>query len=212
MFGVRVNNALTKSITSWIVIASGGVDPASVIVKEVQCQDENCVPVETLIIIFSSTSSDCLFKGKIFKPMSEVLQSDVTELNIKEEIELSARETNWKSLVTNLSEHINQLPTFEDKQKCLNELHEFIRSTREQHGLEAPMQKPAVESIEVKMKPRVKVAELQVKTERPPIVVESSEDMTVRHKKGTRARGCPCCDPDNIENQVDQYLFLQRPP
>jgi hypothetical protein len=32
-----------------------------------------------------------------------------------------------------------------------------------------------------------------------------------RHKKGQRARGCPCCDPDNIDNVVDK-LFLANIP
>jgi hypothetical protein len=33
-----------------------------------------------------------------------------------------------------------------------------------------------------------------------------------RHDKGsTRPRGCPCCDPDNIDNIVDQLLFQHYP-
>lgn len=33
-----------------------------------------------------------------------------------------------------------------------------------------------------------------------------------RHEKGVRPRGCPCCDPDNIDNIVDKMLFLETPP
>ena len=33
----------------------------------------------------------------------------------------------------------------------------------------------------------------------------------VRHKKGTRPRGCPCCDPDNIDNVVDKLFFTNAP-
>lgn len=33
----------------------------------------------------------------------------------------------------------------------------------------------------------------------------------VRHKKGTRPRGCPCCDPDNIDNIVDNLFFMNAP-
>lgn len=33
-----------------------------------------------------------------------------------------------------------------------------------------------------------------------------------RHDKGVRPRGCPCCDPDNIDNIVDKMLFLETPP
>ena len=45
-----------------------------------------------------------------------------------------------------------------------------------------------------------------------PIVVEtSSSEPKVRHNKGVRQRGCPCCDPDNMENIVDRLLFLNAP-
>lgn len=33
-----------------------------------------------------------------------------------------------------------------------------------------------------------------------------------RHEKGTRPRGCPCCDPDNLDNIVDKMLFMDMPP
>jgi hypothetical protein len=33
-----------------------------------------------------------------------------------------------------------------------------------------------------------------------------------RHKKGTRPRGCPCCDPSNIDNILDKMIFLEAPP
>eukprot|EP01038_Epipyxis_sp_PR26KG_P008025 gene8025-10874_t len=33
-----------------------------------------------------------------------------------------------------------------------------------------------------------------------------------RHDKDLRQRGCPCCDPDNLDNIVDKMLFLEYPP
>ena len=33
-----------------------------------------------------------------------------------------------------------------------------------------------------------------------------------RHKKGSRPRGCPCCDPNNIDNIIDRMIFLETPP
>jgi hypothetical protein len=35
---------------------------------------------------------------------------------------------------------------------------------------------------------------------------------TSRHNKGVRQRGCPCCDPDNVDNIVDKLLFFENPP
>jgi len=35
---------------------------------------------------------------------------------------------------------------------------------------------------------------------------------TARHNKEVRQRGCPCCDPDNIENLIDKMIFLEHAP
>ena len=42
--------------------------------------------------------------------------------------------------------------------------------------------------------------------------VGSAGGIAKRHNKGTRPRGCPCCDPDNIDNIVDKMLFFEAPP
>jgi hypothetical protein len=33
-----------------------------------------------------------------------------------------------------------------------------------------------------------------------------------RHEKGRTMRGCPCCDPDNLDNKIDKMMFLDIPP
>jgi len=35
---------------------------------------------------------------------------------------------------------------------------------------------------------------------------------TARHNKEVRQRGCPCCDPDNIDNLIDKMIFLEHAP
>ena len=42
--------------------------------------------------------------------------------------------------------------------------------------------------------------------------IGSAGGIAKRHNKGTRPRGCPCCDPDNIDNIVDKMLFFEAPP
>ena len=40
----------------------------------------------------------------------------------------------------------------------------------------------------------------------------SSSSLAPRHKKGgTRPRGCPCCDPDNLDNILDAMMFSHYP-
>lgn len=33
-----------------------------------------------------------------------------------------------------------------------------------------------------------------------------------RHEKEVKRRGCPCCDPDNIDLLVDKLIFMELPP
>jgi hypothetical protein len=39
-----------------------------------------------------------------------------------------------------------------------------------------------------------------------------TDGLPKRHNKGTRPRGCPCCDPDDIDNIIDKMLSLEAPP
>lgn len=40
----------------------------------------------------------------------------------------------------------------------------------------------------------------------------TADGLPKRHNKGTRPRGCPCCDPDNIDNIIEKMLSLEAPP
>lgn len=44
------------------------------------------------------------------------------------------------------------------------------------------------------------------------IVVKENAPIAVRHDKETRRRGCPCCDPDNLDHLIDKMLFMDLPP
>jgi hypothetical protein len=52
----------------------------------------------------------------------------------------------------------------------------------------------------------------------PPVILMSQqqrfndEGPKPRHQKGVRQRGCPCCDPDNLDNIVDRLLYFDTPP
>ncbi len=44
------------------------------------------------------------------------------------------------------------------------------------------------------------------------VVKGGDEGSKPRHEKGSRRRGCPCCDPDNLDNKIDKMMFLDIPP
>jgi hypothetical protein len=42
-------------------------------------------------------------------------------------------------------------------------------------------------------------------------ISNTTDGLPKRHSKGTRPRGCPCCDPDDIDNIIDKMLSLEAP-
>ena len=66
-----------------------------------------------------------------------------------------------------------------------------------------------------KQSPEVKkTVKLEVTRNRLPLISSTIADsgLQKRHKKGTRPRGCPCCDPGNVDNIIDKMIFLETPP
>jgi hypothetical protein len=51
-----------------------------------------------------------------------------------------------------------------------------------------------------------------VKESRPVVVKYTGEPTAPRHSKEKRQRGCPCCDPDSVENLIDKMIFLEHSP
>lgn len=47
-----------------------------------------------------------------------------------------------------------------------------------------------------------------------PVISQESTDSSIkpRHDKEIKRRGCPCCDPDNLDNLVDKMIFMEYPP
>ena len=46
------------------------------------------------------------------------------------------------------------------------------------------------------------------------IIVNNSNalEQKPRHEKDRKRSGCPCCDPDNLDNKIDRMMFLDIPP
>ena len=53
---------------------------------------------------------------------------------------------------------------------------------------------------------------LPAKNSRPLVVKSLGEPVGPRHSKEKRQRGCPCCDPDSVENLIDKMIFLEHSP
>lgn len=64
----------------------------------------------------------------------------------------------------------------------------------------------------VVMRPNNSMSGGSTSEERTRVKFENPLNSKPRHQKGVRPRGCPCCDPSNIDNIVDKLLFFDTPP
>ena len=57
-----------------------GLRGLSVTVSEIQCKEEGCAPVETVVTLLSSTKGEKPRMGKVYKPTADVSAADVAAL------------------------------------------------------------------------------------------------------------------------------------
>ena len=80
-----------------------------------------------------------------------------------------------------------------------------------EHGVTAPTSLPATQTPSSAGASMTRQAKQY--TSYRPCAAATNLDIEVRHKRGgVRQRGCPCCDPDSLENVVDRLLLQNTPP
>lgn len=233
-----------------------------VMVSEVQCFDEGCVPLETMVILVSTSTR---WIGKLLMPIAEVTKDIITaDLAIpvnwwlhtmlfllrKREPEIPASNIdsayNW--LIKNktsgsMLEILESLSTSEDKADAEQALLFLSKCVSRETLLRAV---PTAASAEVDIDASNAISSVDASTSKAPLTKEptlpthptlpSPTDLTPKqpsvlvpsqraissflkptakplvtrkHDKnaGVRQRGCPCCDPDNIDNIVDSMFM-----
>jgi hypothetical protein len=215
MFGVRTDTNTVRKVSGW-VSSLIGVPVRFIVVKEVQCKDENCVPIETLIIIFEE-SGGCKFKGKILKPMIDVELDDIAELKRDFQIDYDKKESHEiqaddaRMVATSGSTPASILVTM--KPRISSDVFTGGSSISQSQTVSVSERAIDTSSQDLNAKKVQAINLSSSSASRPAIVTAIDDGVDVRHQKGTsRARGCPCCDPDNLENLIDSYLFLETPP
>lgn len=72
--------------------------------------------------------------------------------------------------------------------------------------------KPVIDECNDNNKEKVVDTFKRTKIHQPATIIEAVQSITPRHEKGsTRPRGCPCCDPDNLDNIIDTMMFSNYP-
>lgn len=205
-----------------------------IMVTEIQCNEPDCVPIETLIIgmvnnLHGTTTLDAdapdKWTAKILKPVLEVIEEDILNLSIpvlnasNNVILVADNFTNSTDVVIRdiicfIDEKLQNQSV--DKQIAILTQIEKLCATRRivanEKNIELHLSVPSViKETVVPMRPRTDIITGKQKFKPS---VEQFKDYTppVRHVKGVRQRGCPCCDPDNIDNIVDKLLVFDAPP
>ena len=170
-----------------------------IIVQEMRCNEPDCVPIETLIMLLSAvcnaaTSTTWRWSGKILKPVAEVKELDVQLLSLP--ISMNSIDESDSVDDTDSAAVESQIENESEKQFDISKTNDVphIPSTSTEtetksithYGKTAPKSVFRVASVDP---------------------VDHLNSQKEQHKKGVRARGCPCCDPDNLDNILDQFMF-----
>eukprot|EP00607_Mallomonas_marina_P010624 CAMPEP_0182422346 /NCGR_PEP_ID=MMETSP1167-20130531/8007_1 /TAXON_ID=2988 /ORGANISM="Mallomonas Sp, Strain CCMP3275" /LENGTH=257 /DNA_ID=CAMNT_0024600327 /DNA_START=186 /DNA_END=956 /DNA_ORIENTATION=+ len=237
-----------KVVTQWVsqhLSDNAKEDNAQIMVSQIQCNEPDCVPIETLVII---TGDRGKWMSKLLMPVLEVKELDVQSLGIP---------TDWIAYIAGKKDHpssdINSissdnhsgtmdvdghlewlsesLSSIEDKLKNLSSTDKIeaigriesfcstIRGTSSidtskseitssderdssSHLSNSNSSQPPVVATMVPMKPRITTSKTEITRS---VVVSKDTGPPVRHAKGgVRPRGCPCCDPDNIDTSKSE--------
>ncbi len=222
MFGAndkkRHQKFVTKLIEKYLYKDNKFSNSVQIFVSEIQCNEENCVPIETLIILLGRSNEKWVHK--ILKPISEVSETDISVLNLKlplseliKEKELiidQSNENENEKIAKDLEDHLDSILKKYDTSKHDKILTKFLEIVTLKLKNDSNTISPQV-SNEVKVNVPNQIA-FETKFERPIIVDNNDKIPEERHKKGVRQRGCPCCDPDNIDNIVDRMLYFNANP
>jgi hypothetical protein len=283
-FGKKVslsNKANQSRVQGWVDrYKPQSEDPILSMVTEVECNEPNCAPIETLVILLSSENSAERWTGKILLPLSEVKEEDVESLlkmlnwgdiNGKS-ISSTTANSEEADLITKIRSYLTEAEPIRQiafRKTLLSLLDEFKdisgvekkESVAFESSTKASVEKPKMTMVQ--MRPKVSEEEevnkidiinntianatatatatsagsnniiinekntekidnnsreterkvnFSVKARKTGDFSEYSSGPPVRHSKGVRARGCPCCDPENIDNIVDKLLFMSTPP
>lgn len=208
-----INRKAVAKITEWVRVRIDASrtreENIQIFVAETECRDVGCVPLEVLIILIGPTRR---WPGKILKPIAEVTKEDVDALDFPDSVE------EWAPPV--LPPPPEPVPASASASATAPVQVTFVqmRSTAE-NAAESSLMPTALAQQQVEVTPSSSSSSSiasAIRPPRPPVaaaaVARQADDRPRHDKGGVRPRGCPCCDPDNIENIIDKILFLDVPP
>jgi len=215
--GLQVNKKAAAQVEKWVrkQLLAGvlATDPQlHVLAKEVRCNEPDCVPIETLVILVSSLpvastedgARSWRWTGKVLKPMAEVTERDVLMM----ELPLSMEEQGGQQE----EQEEEQLKT-DESEGAVGEGEEVEDASREVSaaagaGPKATGETPPAAAAGVSTAQRPgKTAPKSVFRLNAADPETQKQEQKEAHKKGVRPRGCPCCDPDNLDNIIDNFMF-----
>lgn len=208
-----------------------------VMAMEVQCGEPDCVPIETLVILVSSVCDEetgvaWRWTGKILKPIAEVTNDDVIQMDLPT---TTSSVTAVDPIDNAIEKEKEGKKDVEDAKILKQDTRESTElsslGAMSASESDAVMSTPSIASTTVAV-PIITSASASTGTTRIETggggikgprtgktgaksvfrignmdAMEQREDAKATHKAGVRARGCPCCDPDNLDNMLDSLMF-----
>ena len=247
-FGAKKDATSGKRVVNWtkLYLNDESAD-AQVMATEIQCNEPDCVPIETLIVIVG-TMSKSRWTGKVLKPIAEVEESDVADLDFGEFAKAPQTPALTGVTVVPMVPDTPTAPSSDEGEGGSQSLPAPAvtvvpmvpdRTVSDVASQSEPQPAPAPAATDVPVLPTsggssdgdggrtdsapasvfqpntVMFGGRPVVRRRPAPLINrtaprrssnTSGAPQPRHQKGIRARGCPCCDPDNIDNIIDVMM------
>lgn len=246
LFSSKSNNKnLINKITSWIKeeliicnVSESMINNYQIMVAEIQCNDLNCVPIETLIIIIclETNSNDkgnpMRWTDKILKPLIEVERNDISNLIFPSEwIDQSLNILDASNIINNKEAMIipvdlsntndvtvvvmkpnnNKIKSKNSVDRnILKNIYDIDKIITDPSSNEDILQNTNELSIKSNYESSSSSSQFRSSSSTS---TSSNSTIAIRHKKNgsTRPRGCPCCDPNNMDNIIDK-IIMNMPP
>ena len=182
-----------------------------------------CVPIEVLVILIGPTRR---WNDKILKPMAEITSVDVEELKIPKDIEVYEPLSPIPPPPPPSTDEVTIVPMKKADPSVSTNLiptdRAIMDGTSDSNGNSSSSNRGgsayedsnnsrndfnSISGAQMDIGDNLMTTKVPMKAQ----IGNGNRDFAPpsRHegKGGTRPRGCPCCDPDNIDNIIDNMMY-----
>lgn len=192
----NVHNIDIKNVSTYV----------SVMVTEVECNQIDCVPIETLVIILDNFSKDNhKYTDKILKPAVDVTEEDIKLLNISNVHSVTTATTTTAVDVTRDNNSSSNSSSDTDvtivkmkSKPVIESVFDTVPATASHYLSHDIINSTSNNNSNINSISNSNSYSNRIVTQRQQQSQHNENDVVLT----SRGKKCPCCDPDNIDNII----------